>query len=185
RSRNSSVSPSHVFGPLLRSRELLCPRLTSASSSHRLATAPAHGQADRSPRVGRIHLHACGPPHLRHDGPCRYRTLKMFAFSSRPAASSAIPVRRASLLPPGFLRIPPHDRHPCLRLTSPPAGFVRDLHPQVNTPCRAHKQKAGRFRPARVCYWDKGGRIGARLSTSAASAAPLSACVKRAEMVSP
>jgi hypothetical protein len=28
-----------------------------------------------------------------------------------------------------------------VRLTVPPAGSVGDLHPQVTTPCRAHKRK--------------------------------------------
>jgi hypothetical protein len=30
-----------------------------------------------------------------------------------------------------------------VRLTVPPAGSVGDLHPQVTTPCRAHKKKPG------------------------------------------
>ena len=29
-------------------------------------------------------------------------------------------------------------------LTIPPTGFVRDLHPQVSAPCRAHNQKGAR-----------------------------------------
>ena len=33
------------------------------------------------------------------------------------------------LLQSGFLQIPPHDGHPCLRLTLPAAGWMRDLHP--------------------------------------------------------
>ena len=32
----------------------------------------------------------------------------------------------------GFLQIPPHDGHPCLWLTLPPDGRVRDLHPRVS-----------------------------------------------------
>jgi hypothetical protein len=28
-----------------------------------------------------------------------------------------------------------------VRLTIPPAGFVRDFHPQMSAPCRAHKEK--------------------------------------------
>jgi len=30
-----------------------------------------------------------------------------------------------------------------VRLTIPPAGFVRDFHPQVGAPCRAHKARTG------------------------------------------
>jgi hypothetical protein len=41
----------------------------------------------------------------------------------------------------GSLRIPPHGGHPCLRLTVPPVGSVRDFHPLVRAPCRAHQNK--------------------------------------------
>jgi hypothetical protein len=51
----------------------------------------------------------------------------------------------------GFLQILPRDRHPCLRLTVPPAGPVGDLHPQVVAPCRAHIKKPDRTR--RPGYW--------------------------------
>ncbi len=47
-----------------------------------------------------------------------------------------IPVRRARVLPcgvffpqSGFLQIPRRRGHPCLRLTLPAAGRVRDFHP--------------------------------------------------------
>ena len=38
---------------------------------------------------------------------------------------------RRTFHPPqsGFLQIPPHDGHPCLRLTLPAVGRVRDFHP--------------------------------------------------------
>jgi hypothetical protein len=41
--------------------------------------------------------------------------------------------RRVYILPPtsGFLQIPPHDGHPCLRLTLPTAKRVADFHRQV------------------------------------------------------
>jgi hypothetical protein len=29
-----------------------------------------------------------------------------------------------------------------VQLTIPPAGFVRDFHPQVIAPCRAHNEKS-------------------------------------------
>ena len=86
------------------------------------------------------------PAHIRQDSPYRYRTLKNCAFSSSLVASYALSVRRASVLPMGFLRIPPRDEHPCLRLTIPPVGFVRDFHPQVSAPCRAHAKKRVRQR---------------------------------------
>ena len=47
----------------------------------------------------------------------------------------------------GFLQIPPHDGHPCLQLTVPPAGSVEDLAcsahaaPPGESPCRAQKKK--------------------------------------------
>ena len=37
-----------------------------------------------------------------------------------------------------FPQIKIHD--PLSQLSIPPAGFVRDVHPQVSAPCRAHKE---------------------------------------------
>ena len=42
-----------------------------------------------------------------------------------------------------FLQIRSHPRHPCLRLTLPHAGCVKDLHLQVSAPCRAHEVTEG------------------------------------------
>jgi len=82
-----------------------------------------------------------GPPHIRQDFPCRYRTLKICAFSSSLAASYAISVRQASVLPAASSGFHLAMDTLAVRLTIPPAGVVRDFHPQVNAPCRAHKHK--------------------------------------------
>ncbi len=52
------ASPASCSGLQPRSHDLLCPLLTSALLSHRLATTVAHGQSSRSPRVMRTHFHA-------------------------------------------------------------------------------------------------------------------------------
>jgi hypothetical protein len=41
----------------------------------------------------------------------------------------------------GFLQIPPRDGHPCRPANRSPIGPIRDFHPPVNAPCRAHPQK--------------------------------------------
>jgi hypothetical protein len=42
----------------------------------------------------------------------------------------------------GFLRIPPHDGHPCRPASSSPDRVCRGLSPPRSAPCRAHKKKA-------------------------------------------
>jgi len=82
-------------------------------------------------------------PHIRTYLPYRYRTLKIFAFSSGMHASYAIPVRQASALPAASFRFHLTVDTLAVRLTVPPVGHVEDLHLQVGAPCRAHKIKEG------------------------------------------
>jgi hypothetical protein len=67
--------------------------------------------------------------------------LKIFAFSSSLAASYAVSVRQASVLPAASSGFHLAMDTLAVRLTIPPAGFVRDFHPQMSAPCRAHKEK--------------------------------------------
>ena len=57
------------------------------------------------------------------------------------SASYAIPVRRASALPAASFRFHLKADTLAVRLTVPPIRPVKDLHLQVNAPCRAHKHK--------------------------------------------
>ncbi len=82
------------------------------------------------------------PPHLRPRFPCRYRTLKIIAFSSSVYASYVFPVRRTSVLPAASFGFCLTTDTLAVRLTIPPAGVVGDFHPQVSAPCRAHNKKA-------------------------------------------
>ena len=59
-----------------------------------------------SPGIAHSPSRLC-PPHIRHDFPCRYWTLKILAFSSSPDASYAVSVRRASVLPAASSVTPP------------------------------------------------------------------------------
>lgn len=95
-----------------------------------------------SPGIAHSPSRLC-PPHIRHDFPCRYRTLNLFAFSSSPDASYAVSVRRASALPAASSGFHLAMDTLAVQLTIPPAGFVRDFHPQVSAPCRAHKKGPG------------------------------------------
>src|SRR5437899_6056029 len=81
------------------------------------------------------------PPHLRTSFPYRYRTLKIFAFSSSLHASYAISVRQTSALPAASFRFHLTMDTLAVQLTIPPVGFVGDFHSQVSAPCRAHKGK--------------------------------------------
>jgi hypothetical protein len=68
--------------------------------------------------------------------------LKIFAFLSSLAASYAISVRQASVLPAASSGFHLAMDTLAVRLTIPPAGFVEDFHLQMNAPCRAHNTKA-------------------------------------------
>jgi hypothetical protein len=76
--------------------------------------------------------------------------LKIFAFSSSLAASYAISVRQASVLPAASSGFHLTMDTLAVRLTIPPAGVVRDFHPQANAPCRAHKEKGEAVMPLRL-----------------------------------
>lgn len=95
-----------------------------------------------SPGIAHSPSRLC-PPHIRHDFPCRYWTLKILAFSSSPDASYAVSVRRASVLPAASSGFHLAMDTLAVQLTIPPAGFVRDFHPQVSAPCRAHQPELG------------------------------------------
>src|SRR5437763_9089432 len=82
------------------------------------------------------------PPHLRTGFPYRYRTLKLFAFSSSLHASYTISVRRASVLPAASFRFHLAMDTLAVRLTVPPVGSVGDVHSLVSAPCRAHEVTA-------------------------------------------
>jgi len=80
--------------------------------------------------------------------------LKTFAFSFSFAASYAVSVRRASVLPAASSEFHLAMDTLAVQLTIPPAGVVRDFHPQVNAPCRAHNRKADQPHSGRLfCSW--------------------------------
>lgn len=139
---------SFTFRPSARSMRLLCPRLTSVHPSRHLSMPLALRQIDRPPRVMHTHLHAYARRIYGRAFPYRYRTLKIYAFSSSTAASYAIPVRQASALPSASFRSHLTMGTLAVRLTVPPVGPVEDFHLQVGAPCRAHTKK-GRPRKGR------------------------------------
>src|SRR5437660_1552868 len=108
--------------------------LNDSSSAAKLQTSP--GNALSPSRL-------C-PPHLRTSFPYRYRTLKIFAFSSSLHASYAFSVRRASALPAASFRFHLAMDTLAVRLTVPPVGPVGDFHSQVSAPCRAHNKRGGK-----------------------------------------
>ena len=141
--------------------------MTSADSSSSIPSPHDDGsqwQTTRSPRVMRIHLHTYACRIYIHELPDRYSTLELLASSSVMNASYAI-CHCASLhcrtcvrpLPSAvcssgqcfaciFLPTQSHDYAVDVKLTVPPVGPVRDFHPQVDAPCRAHQKKSPRQR---------------------------------------
>ena len=98
--------------------------------------------AERQISPGNAHsLSRLCPPHIRPCLPYRYWTLKICAFSSGMAASYAVSVRQASVLPPASFRSHLAMGTLAVRLTVPPVGPVKDSHLQVSAPCRAHTKK--------------------------------------------
>jgi hypothetical protein len=128
---------SWVEQPTMPSADFCCSFLSPFDDSSTQA------EQQISPGIAHSPSRLC-PPHLRQSLPCRYWTLKIFAFSSSFAASYAIPVGRASVLPAASSRFHLTIDTLAVRLTIPPTGFVWDFHPQVNAPCRAHITKRGR-----------------------------------------
>ena len=79
--------------------------------------------------------------HLRSRLPCRYWTLKIFAFSSDVHASYVPPVRQASVSPSASFRFHLTVDTLAVRLMIPPAGVIGVLHSLATAPCRAHKRE--------------------------------------------
>jgi hypothetical protein len=141
--RNSSPHPSLnvrafslVAKPTMPSADFCCSFLPPLDGSSTQA------EQQTSPGIARSLSRLC-PPHLRVDSPYRYWTLKILAFSSSQHASYAVSVGRASVLLTASFRFHLAMDTLAVRLTIPPVRLVRDFHPLVNAPCRAHKKKGG------------------------------------------
>ena len=120
------------------------PTVPSADFS-KLFLSP-HGNSSTSASFetspGNAHLHSrlC-LPHLRPCFPCRYRALKIYAFSPSMTASYVIPVRQASALPAASFRFHLAMDTLAVKLVVPPTGSTGDFHSLEDAPCRAHIKK--------------------------------------------
>src|ERR1700720_2263978 len=131
-----------MFGPSLRSPELLCPLLTSASPSRHLSVTVVRDKLTDLPGYCALTF-TLMPAAYTCSLPYRYRTLKICAFSSSLHASYAVSVRQASVLPAASFRFHLAMDTLAVRLTIPPVGLVGDFHSQVSAPCRAHVRRKG------------------------------------------
>ena len=143
-----------MFGPSSRTAGLLCPRLTSGRPSPRLSTRVALRQTARSPRVLRTHLpaYACriyvAAFHAR-TGLCIYWP----AYPAAPPLSASCSSGQRFAC--GFLRIPPHDGHPCRSANTPPCRVCRGLSPPSH-PTRHHSESnSARFSATRHVWRTK------------------------------
>jgi len=106
---------------------LLCPRLTSATSSPRLATTVASRQSCRPPRVMRSHLHAYA----------RRIYSQSFSVQVSDFEDNCLLIQLDCLICDfcssgqrfacGFLQIPPRDGHPCRPANDSPCRVRRRL----------------------------------------------------------
>ena len=106
-----------------------------------MAVFTVSGVPCRPPQVRRRNFHPMYPHHLSPYIPCSigFRTV----WRSHPYTETfyGVSVRWVVVLPTGlvfspasnFLQIPPHDGHPCLRLTLPTAKCVAVSHRLVPT----------------------------------------------------
>ena len=69
------------------------------------------------------------PLHIRPHLPCRYWTLSLMALSSRCVCLLCGFCSSGQRFACGFLRIPPHDGHPCRPANSSPCRACRGLSP--------------------------------------------------------
>src|SRR5215475_427006 len=124
RSRNSSVSPSYMFGPSVRSPNLLCPLLTSVISSRRLSATLAQGKMTDLPGY-------CAPtfPLMSAASTTElsvqvldFEDIRLLIQLCRLICGFCSSDQRFAC---GFLRIPPRGGHPC--------------RPANDSPCRGRK----------------------------------------------
>ena len=129
-----------MFGPSLRSPELLCPLLTSANPSRHLSITVVRDRLADLPGYCALTFTLM---------PAAY-TLKLSVQVSdfediglliQLARLYAISVRQASALPAASFRFHLAMDTLAVRLTIPPVGLVEDFHLQVRAPCRAHPYK--------------------------------------------
>jgi len=118
-------------------QDLLCLRLTSASSSPRFSTWVARGKRADLPGLCASSFPLM-PSHIRPRLSYRYWTLEILDSSSGMVGSFALPVRRARVFPAASFRFHLAVGTLAVRLTVPPVGSVEDLNLQVVVPCRAH-----------------------------------------------
>jgi hypothetical protein len=108
---------------------LLCPRLASAHSSHRLLAVVALEHACRPPRVLRTHFLPIYPSHLLPRLPDDYRALNVFAFSPRRGCLVCALCSSGRGFAYRFLQTPPRGGTLAVRLTVPVIRVRRGLAP--------------------------------------------------------
>jgi hypothetical protein len=134
-----------MFGPSPKQR-LLWPRLTSDDPSPRLSTPVALGSSPDLPGYCALTFT------LMPVGSTSPRSVQEPGFASIGPLTPLcrlypLPVRQASALPPASSRFRLATDTLAVQLTLPLAGRVRDFHPQVSAPCRAHQRKGPAVAP--------------------------------------
>jgi hypothetical protein len=135
-----------MFGPSVRRMNLLCPRLTSATSSHRLSATVARGKVADLPGY-------CAPTFTLMPAAYTYKlSVQVSDFEeiclliqlARLICDSCSSGQRFAC---GFLQIPPRGGHPCRPANDSPCRVRRRL--SLPSGCAlpgAQKRKAGRIK---------------------------------------
>ena len=117
-----------MFGPSARSLRLLCPRLTSAISSHRLSTILAQGKMTDLPGYCALTfplMPAAYTPKLSVQV-SDFEEICLLIQLWRLVCGFCSSGQRFAC---GFLRIPPRDGHPCRPANDSPCRVRRGLSP--------------------------------------------------------
>jgi len=117
-----------MFGPSVRSSDLLCPRLTSADPSRRLSATVARWQIGRPPRVRRVTFPLMPAAYTTRPSVqvSDFEDMRLLIQPSRLVCGFCASSQRFAC---GFLRIPPRGGHPCRPASGSPCRARRGLSP--------------------------------------------------------
>ena len=143
-----------MFGPSTRSPCLLCPLLTSATSSCRLSTTLALGKVTDLPGYCALTF-TLMPAAYMYTLSGQVSGFGLLCFLAQTAHLLCDSCSSGQRFAYSFLRISPRGEHPCCSANdSPCRARLGNFHPLVNAPCRAHTNKAERQYVASALSFD-------------------------------
>ena len=129
---------------------------SSRLSAPSLTRLPLSGRAVRPPQVNMASFAPLAAAYIFRTS-CRHRTSLLFASSSVLSDLECGFCTSVRGFVSGFLQIPPHEGHPCLRLAVPSARPAGDLHPQESKQVCLDESAPNRGGFNHVCWAHKAG----------------------------